>query len=429
MYENRSELLSEIAALEDTYFEFKEVVFKGKQVRFANEEGLAEKVIAEVFMSMANTEGGVVLFGVNKFGERSGIDEDKRDLLEQFAVNCALNNCEPKGSLEPILNWRYLPDNDGKERLVLQVDLARSRFYVHQTSDGKYLKRVGSHRTPIPAEQLGRLLAAKNLLITFEERPCPRTSLDNFNRGSFDSYYQRRFNRSYIESGLLLEKLLTNLKLAVEMDDGDWKLSNLGILLFSDSPHNWLPGAYVEIAVYDHDIADGNTKDSKRFVGPVQKQINDVIAYFRNSPYLAVSSEKSGSGRIDLPAYSPLALQEAVVNAVVHRDYELTGAQIIITVFPDRIELKNPGSLHNTLKPEDLYAGCQPVRRNQYMAGFFRDFPGPITGHSFMEARGEGFLNLIRESEKISGKRPVFEVPGQAVKLTIFAGDAAYDNS
>ncbi len=256
MYEDRSELLREIAALEDTYLEFKEVVFKGNLVLFANEEGRAEKVIAEVFMSMANTEGGVVLFGVNKFGEISGINEDKRDLLEQFVVNCALNNCEPKGSLEPILNWRYLPDNDGKERLVLQLDIAKSRFYVHHTSDGKYLKRVGSHRTPIPAEQLGRLLAARNLLIPFEERPCPRTNLGDFNKDIFDSYYQRRFNRSYNESGLLLEKLLANLKLAVEMDDGDWKLSNLGILLFSDSPSTWLSGAYVEIAVYDHGIAD-----------------------------------------------------------------------------------------------------------------------------------------------------------------------------
>ena len=422
MYEELSELLKEIAALEDTYLEFKEVIFKGDQIRFASEEGRAAKVIAEVFVSLANTEGGAVLFGVNKFGEITGVAEDKRDLLEQFVVNCAIQNCEPKGSLEPILNWRYLPDKNGKDRLVLQVNLQKSRYYVHSTSDGKYLKRVGSHRAPIPGEQLGRLLAARNLLIPFEERPCPGAELDNFANERFDSYYQRRFQKSYMGSGLPLEKLLGNLKLSVEMDDSRWKLSNLGVLLFTDSPQMWLPGAFVEIAVYEHETADGQTADVKRLTGPITKQIDDSIEYFKTSPHVRTRSFKTGTGREDLPQYSMIALQEAIVNAVIHRDYELTGTQIIITVFPDRIEFKNPGFLHNTLKPEDLYAGCQPMRRNQHLAGFLRDFPSSITGHSLMEARGEGFLNLVRESEAISGIRPQFEGIGQASKLTIYAG-------
>lgn len=429
MYEDRSELLKEISAGEDTFLEFKEVIFKGDQVRFANEEGSASKVIAEVFVSIANTEGGVILFGVNKHREVVGIDEGKRDILEQFVVNCALNNCEPKGSLEPVLNWRYLPHNDGKERLVLQVNIPKSRFYVHQTSTGKFLKRVGSHRAPIPAEQLGRMLAERNLLIPFEERPCPGTNLGDFSKERFDSYYQRRFQRSFTESGLPLEKLLGNLKLSVEMEDSLWKLSNLGVLLFTDNPQKWLTGVFIEVALYDHEIADGNTLDVKRFTGPVTKQIDDIISYFSTNAYIRTSAVKKGTGRKDVPQYSLLALQEAVVNAVVHRDYELTGAQIIVTIFPDRIEIRNPGFLHNTLKPEDLYAGCQPVRRNQHLAGFLRDFPSPVTGHSLMEARGESFLNLVRESESISGIRPKFEGIGQASKLTIYAGGIGYANT
>ena len=70
---------------------------------------------------------------------------------------------------------------------------------------------------------------------------------------------------------------------------------------------------------------------------------------------------------------------------------------------------------------EALYSGCQPVRRNQQLAGFMRDFPSPITGTSFMEARGEGFLNLVRDSLALSGKRPEIKRIGQAVKLTIYA--------
>lgn len=91
-------------------------------------------------------------------------------------------------------------------------------------------------------------------------------------------------------------------------------------------------------------------------------------------------------------------------------------------MYPDRIEFWNPGALHNTLREEDLYAGCQPVRRNQLLAGFFRDFHSPLTGRSFMEARGEGFLNMVAECERVSGKKPDLKITGQAIRLTIFAG-------
>lgn len=428
MYESIDELIREILAGEDTYLEFKEVVFRGDQPRFANEEGRAPKMIAEVFVSMANTEGGAVVFGINKFGEVVGIDLDKRDLLEQWVVNCALNSCEPKGSLEPRLNWRYLPNVDGVDKLVLHVGVPKSRHYVHHTSDGKYLKRVGSHRTPIPAEQLGRLLATRSLLMPFEERPCPGTLLDSFNRERFDAYYTRRFGSTLRESGVPVERLLENLKLGLRMDDGSWRLTNLGVLLFTDRPQNYLTGAYIEIAMHDHAVADGNTLDVKRFEGPVSNQIEFVLDYLLKSPFLAIRSEKTVLGRMDRPAYSGLAVQEAIVNAVVHRDYELTGSQIIINLFPDRLEIRNPGFLHNTLKPEDLYAGCQPMRRNQHLSGFFRDFPSPINGRSLMEARGVGFLSLVRESMDLSGRTPSFEVIGQGIKLTIFAGGVDADS-
>ena len=427
MYEDADDLIKEIAAGEDTYLEFKEVVFRGTQPRFSNEEGRATKVIAEVFISMANTEGGVVVFGINKFGETVGIDPEKRGLLEQWVVNVALDACEPKGSLEPRFNWRYLPDINGEDRLVLHVAIPKSRYYVHHTSDGKFLKRVGSHRTPIPAEQLGRLLATRTLLMPFEERPCPGTSLDLFSQDRFDAYYTRRFGHSFRESGVVLERLLENLKLGLLMEDGSWRMTNLGVLLFTDRPQNWLAGAYMEIALHDHGVADGNTLDVKRFDGPVNSQIDAAFYYLLKTPFLAIRSTKTAMGRKDQPAYSGLAIQEAIVNAVVHREYELMGSQIIINVFPDRLEIKNPWGLHNTLKPEDLYAGCQPMRRNQHLSGFFRDFPSPVSGRSLMEAPGVGFLSLVRESKALSGCIPSFESIGQGIKLTIFAGGVDRD--
>ena len=426
MYDDVSALLSEIAAGEDTLLVFKEVVFKGNQVRFASEEeGKAQIVIAEVFISMANTEGGVVLFGVNRNGEVIGIDENKRDILEQFVINLALQNCKPPAALEPVLDWIMLPDKTNQQCLCLKVTIPKSRFYVHYTSDGRYLKRVGSHRTPIPAEQLGRLLAVRNLLIPFEERPVIGVATDVLDLNRFRAYYQQRFQQTPDDRGVSIFQLLRNFKLAIQDEESHWHPTNLGILLFAKRPDNWLNGVFIDIASYTHNIADGNTADSRKIYGPIPEQIEQVLHYFRASPLIATISTKDGLGRQDKPTYALTALQEAVVNAVAHRDYELLGSQVRIFLFPERIEFWNPGGLHNTLSPDDLFAGCQPVRRNQQLAGFLRDYISPITHRSYMEARGEGFLNLVRESMQVSGKRPELKIQGQALCLTIFAGTTA----
>jgi len=420
MYDEVTTLLAEIAAGEDTYLELKEAIFMGNQIRIGD-AGRAAPEIAEVFCSMTNTEGGVVVFGVRKDGFIVGLPQDKKYLLEQFIVNVALNNCKPQ--MAPVLNWIQLPDSEGSLKLCLKIGIPKSRFYLHQTTDGRFLKRVGSHCHPIPAEQLGRLLADRNLIIPFEARPAPGANLSMIDSSRIEAYYQRRFKRSFESDGLSYERLLVNLKLAIEVED---KIipSNLGTLLFSERPEKVLNGAIIDIAAYRHETADGETADTKRVAGTLPEQIVQVLRYFQTSPLMATVSKKEAMGRLDLPAYVDTALQEAVVNAVVHRDYEVTGSQIIIRIFPDRVEIQNPGGLHNTLTEEALYTGCQPVRRNQHLAGFMRDFPSPITGASFMEARGECFLNLVRDSTALSKKRPEIKRIGQAVKLTIFSRSA-----
>jgi predicted HTH transcriptional regulator len=254
----------------------------------------------------------------------------------------------------------------------------------------------------------------------FEEQPALGAPLEMIDRARFESYYRRRFKRTLEAEQLTFPQVLVNLKLAVEIE-GRIVPSNLGILLFTERPEKVLDGAVIDIAAYRHETADGNTADTKRITGPLPEQIHQVLHYFQTSPLIAVVSGKESTGRRDLPAYVDTALQEALVNAVVHRDYQLTGSQIIIRLFPHRFEIQNPGGLHNTLTEENLYAGCQPIRRNQQLAGFMRDYESPITRTSFMEARGEGFLNLVRDSLALSGKRPEIKRIGEAVKLTIFA--------
>ena len=252
----------------------------------------------------------------------------------------------------------------------------------------------------------------------FEQRPVPGSDLNDLSEVRLDKYFRDRFSDwSWPEDR---GSTLVAHKLAVELDTG-LTPTHLGLLLFAEQPERYMNGACIDLAAYSHEDPDGNTIDAKRIVGPVPEQIAQALAYIRLSPLVPTISRKDGEGRMDYPSYVETALQEAVVNAVVHRDYEIAGSQIIIRMYPDRIEFQNPGALHNTLTIENLYAGCQPVRRNQLLAGFMRDYKSALTGRSYMEARGEGFLNLVRDSLRLSGRRPMLEQIGEATRLTIYA--------
>ncbi len=423
MYDDLNTLMAEIAAGEDTFLEFKEVVFQGDKVRFAREEGRAQQKLAEVFASMANTEGGVVVFGVNNDREPVGIDEQKREIFEQWVVNICRELTRP--ALSPLLDWVYLNNEAGIPRLCLKLTIPKDVYSVVWTWDQRPLKRVGSHRQPILPDELARLMARRSLIMPFEERSVMGAAVEDLRVDLYEAYYLRRFKATCVERGTTASEAMQRMKLLRADDDGTMRPTVLGTLLFGDNPHEHLPQAYIDLVSYESETADGNSADSKIIEGRLLDQVEAVLLYFKSSSLIAKRSTKDGAGRLDAQAYSMIALQEALVNAVVHRDYEITGSQIQVYLFPDRVEFRNPGGLHNTLTVEDLYAGCHGVRRNQLLAGFFRDYQSPVTGRSFMEARGEGFINIIRECEKLGARKPELRVVGQSVRLTIFSSGAA----
>ena len=409
-------LMASTRAGEDTTLELKEVAFRGRRMLLGDDGTRPAARLAEVFASMANTEGGTVVLSVRDDGVPTGIESDKRDVVEQLVINAATENCRPM--IVPRLDWEFLPREDGDFRLCLIIGIPASAYEVHQTADGRYLQRIGSHRRPIPEPQLARLLSSRRLAVPVEERPIMDAVVEDLDELRVRRHFLRRFPDWTPPDNW--RETLTAHKLAVEVENRVLPTC-VGILLFAEQPERFLPGAYVDLVLYRHDEADGNAADRKRFFGPVPEQIEQAVSWLRASPLNPVGSVKDGGGRHDFPAYDDRALQEAVVNALVHRDYEVRGSQVIINMFPDRIVFRNPGSLYNHLSPEMLYAGCQPVRRNQILAGFLRHYVSPVTGGAYMEAIGEGFLNLVRASERLSGRRPLLEDIGTGMRLTIYA--------
>lgn len=117
------------------------------------------------------------------------------------------------------------------------------------------------------------------------------------------------------------------------------------------------------------------------------------------------------------------AVFEAVVNAVAHRDYAISGSKVRLKMFTDRIELYSPGALVNAMTIDDL--PYKQSTRNLALTNLLDRCPIPdeieTPRLTLMDRRGEGVPAILTRSRRLSGKQPVYELFGDELRLTIFA--------
>ena len=160
--------------------------------------------------------------------------------------------------------------------------------------------------------------------------------------------------------------------------------------------------------------------DSQEITGPLQRQIADTMTFAGRN--MQVAARKTPA-RIDMPQYSEKAIFEAVVNAVVHRDYSIRGSRTRLSMFSDRLEIQSPGALPNTLTVESM--ALRQATRNQVIASVMgRMGVGEIRGSAhrpyFMERRGDGVPAIIRETRELSGRSPEYQlIDGAEVLLRV----------
>ena len=131
---------------------------------------------------------------------------------------------------------------------------------------------------------------------------------------------------------------------------------------------------------------------------------------------------RKGPARVNLPEYSERALFEAIVNAVVHRDYSLRGGKIRLSMFEDRLEIQSPGSLSNNLTLESMER--RQATRDEALTSVLARMPvervgGPTDRQYVMECRGDGVPIILRETWELSGKRAEYRLIDNSEVLLI----------
>jgi len=402
---SKAEIMDKLKLGEDSFTEFKEIKFKNGKVSEIHPMSISAEIVA-----FANTEGGVILCGINDDGKVIGISKEEIKILEEWIANICQNNCEPP--IRPIISKIILPNIDGNEVSVLCVEIAKSVF-VHQTKDGRFLHRIGSKKELLSTNELAMLMQARNQQIVFDEQLLREASL-------LDIHLEKVI-KSIGASQLPLEQLMVNLGI-LGKENNQYYPTIAGMLLFGKNPQEFLRSAYIESAVYRDIYFDSdNLIHSTKITGTLDNQIEEAVKFV--SRFMKIGARKK-AGRRDYPQFSIKAVHEAIVNAVAHRDYSIRGSKIRLFIFDNRLELYSPGKLPNTITLENI--AYRQFTRNELLVSFLSKMKSPQTGIVYIEARGEGVRLILNESEKLSGQKPIYQLLGDELLLTIWGAEPPY---
>ena len=131
-------------------------------------------------------------------------------------------------------------------------------------------------------------------------------------------------------------------------------------------------------------------------LGRLADQVNRAMGWFRS---LGRGEAYEGLRRRDIPPLPERALREALVNAVIHRDYAISGSQTMLEVFEDRVVVTSPGALPNHMTVEQARSGGAPRSRNEMMAN-------AMVVAGLMERRGRGWLTMRHAMRDFNGTEP-----------------------
>lgn len=329
--------------------------------------------------AFSNSEGGFLYLGVNDEGEVIGLDNAEK-LLETLP-----NLINQKTGILPVVKIR---DEGGKRYIILTVHPSIVPISYH----GHYYIRSGSVTTELQGPQLSEFLLKKHG-VTWEE-----IEVDDFTEEELDLETIERFKilardrLPYVKeekSKMILQKL--------NLIKGD-KYKRAAVLLFAKNPQKYFLQARIRIGKF---LNEAEILTSDIVEGNLFRQVDLSLDILRTK-YLLSPISYEGIYRREKLEYPYEALREAVLNAVIHRDYMIT-SNIQIRVYPDKLEIMNDGKLPGEITVEDLKNVHNSIPRNFLIADTFYK-SGQI------ENWGRGTIRIIKECVDNGLPQPLFYV-------------------
>lgn len=318
--------------------------------------------------AFANGNGGVLFFGVNDDDTLRGIDD------VQFVSEKISEQIKDKMDPVPQVDMQIHSEED-KKFIILHVFAGAETPYYYVGDGGRIAYvRIGNRSEPASATELKRLVL----------------------KGSGRSYDSLPTNYKFADFAFTKLKSVYKMKTHKELTDEDFisfgladdtgKLTNAGILLADDSPvhHSRL----FCTRWYGLDMTSGVMEaiDDKEFSGSLVTLLQNGVEFINLNT--KKRWKKTATSRLEMPDYPERAITEALVNALIHRDYLEVGSEVHIDIFDNRLEIYSPGGMYDGSLVQELNTNNIPSRRrNPVIADIFSRM-------NFMERRGSGFKKI-----------------------------------
>jgi ATP-dependent DNA helicase RecG len=432
---NRTELLELVHNGENSGVEFKR-------------DTEDNRALAKELVAFANFQGGRVLLGVDKVrtiygltridpGAGTGDQPRTYDRLEEWVMQACRDKIRP----EIIPYFEVIRDVEpGKDVAIVEVERGWTVHHVWHEQHRTYYIRVGTLSREASPEELERLFQQRGAF-RVEVRPVSGSSFEDLDVRRLVDYFARIRSQAVPldeplsewretseeqakrEGGqqtwheifdLMLrewretqrkawESLLINTEI---LDSSERHPATVaGLLLFGKNPKRHLPQSGIDAVAYDGPEKDYAARERLSLRGPMvalrgaggavveSGVVEEAVAFVRRNTQVRAELV-DGARREEHWDYPEEAVREAVVNALVHRDYLLSATDIELSVYSNRIEIISPGRLPNGVTPERMRIGCRAAR-NQLIKDTMRDY-------GYLEHMGMGvprkIVKLMREN-------------------------------
>ena len=386
----RTELLELISRGENTGVEF--------QLDTVESSAFAKELVAFV-----NLRGGGVILGVDDDGSVIGVT---RDRLEEWVMTACRDKIRP----ELIPYYEVIRDVEpGKDVAIVQVDRGWAVHHLWHKNHRTYYIRVGTLSREASAEELERLFQQRGT-VRLEVRGVSGSSAEDFDYRRLHDYFQRVRSQDTpkADDADAWQNLLLNTEFLIE--EGERKPATVaGLLLFCASPNRFLPQAGIDAVVYPGKEKDYAAKERQSIRGPMTALIGkdgivenglveQAVEFVKRNTHVAATLA-DGSRREQTWTYPEEAVRETIVNALVHRDYLLSGTTVELSIYEDRLEVISPGRLPNGITPQRMVTGCHSAR-NQLLKDVMRDY-------GYLEHMGMGVpRKIVKGMQTHNGTMP-----------------------
>lgn len=386
----------------------RELISNGENslVEFMRDDVHPEK-LAKVLAGLLNHEGGQLLLGVEDDGKLSGLSREAKK-IEKWVMQAALDHLSP--SVSP--TWEAAEIDGTVIGIVSVPQSAPDRPYKFKQDSSWVTKiRVGTITMDATREEEQRLYQRSGKL-RYGLKPVLGSSIDDLDFRRLEDYFMRIRGDSELprpDSGEW-SRLLNNLKLTVEIGSETYPTVD-GMLLFGKNVDALLPQSGIRAVCFEGLQQNYNIKKAENIKGPLVGLFERDGTLIRTGvmeraiDFVRGNNQESANlargRRVQSSDFPEGAVRELIVNALLHRDYSHAGADILLSILDDRLEIQSPGRLPNSVSTENILTGVRNAR-NQRLVDFMRDY-------GYVEGIGMGIRRkVIPAMRHHNGTEPEF---------------------